>query len=30
MVDPSGVSLAIRTAGANASDHEQILIQVLD
>jgi len=25
MVDPSGVPLAIRTAGANASDHHQIL-----
>ena len=25
MVDPSGVPLAIRTAGANASDHRQIL-----
>jgi len=30
MVDPSGVPLAIRTAGANASDHHQILPLVLD
>ena len=30
MVDPSGVPLAIRTAGANASDHRQILPLVLD
>ena len=30
MVDPSGVPLAIRTAGANVSDHKQILPLVLD
>jgi transposase len=30
MVDRSGVPLAIRTAGANASDHEQILPVILD
>src|ERR1700710_1026520 len=30
MVDPSGVPLAISTAGANASDHRQILPLVLD
>src|SRR3954453_15285434 len=30
MVDPSGVPLAIRTAGANASDHRQILPLILD
>jgi transposase len=30
MVDPSGVPLAIRTAGANASDHRQVLPLVLD
>jgi transposase len=30
MVDPSGVPLATRTAGANASDHRQILPLVLD
>jgi len=30
MVDPSGVPLTIRTAGANASDHRQILPLVLD
>jgi transposase len=29
MVDPSGVPLAIRTAGANASDHRQIIPLVL-
>ena len=29
MVDPSGVPLAIRTAGANASDHTQIIPLVL-
>ena len=29
MVDPSGVPLAIRTAGANASDHKQIIPLVL-
>jgi transposase len=30
MVDRSGVPLAIRTAGANASDHRQILPLILD
>lgn len=30
IVDPSVVPLAIRTAGANASDHRQILPPVLD
>ena len=30
MVDKAGVPLAIRTAGANASDHKQILPLVLD
>jgi transposase len=30
MVDPSGVPLAIRTAGANASDHRQIIPLVLE
>ncbi len=30
LIDPSGVPLAIRTAGANASDHGQILPVVLE
>ena len=30
LVDPHGVPLAIRTAGANASDHTQIIPLVLD
>jgi hypothetical protein len=30
MVDRSGVPLVIRTAGANASDHRQILPVILD